>query len=169
MELFFGTDNLPYEKIGNNEPVCIADEVHFEIPDNWEWVRLGTISDYATIKQKAKTQLVSPEIWELNLEDIEKGGRIIAVKSVRECKSTGDKTVFHKGDILYSKLRPYLLKILVAPNDGICTPEIVPFKVLGKIISEYIVAFLKSPMVDSFINSITYGVKMPRVYNGLIN
>ena len=36
-------NNLPYEKIGKNEPVCIADEVPFEIPDSWEWVRLSTI------------------------------------------------------------------------------------------------------------------------------
>ncbi len=34
---------MPYEKIGKNEPVCIADEVPFEIPDSWEWVRLGKI------------------------------------------------------------------------------------------------------------------------------
>ena len=34
------TDNLPYEKVGKNEPVCIADEVPFEIPESWEWVRL---------------------------------------------------------------------------------------------------------------------------------
>jgi len=33
-------DNTPYEKIGNNEPVNIADEVPFEIPDSWEWIRL---------------------------------------------------------------------------------------------------------------------------------
>ena len=33
-------DNLPYEKVGNNEPVCIADEVPFDIPDSWEWVRI---------------------------------------------------------------------------------------------------------------------------------
>ena len=36
-------DNLPYEKVGNNEPVCITDEVPFDIPDSWEWVRLGSI------------------------------------------------------------------------------------------------------------------------------
>ncbi|MCI5839222.1 MAG: restriction endonuclease subunit S, partial [Peptoniphilaceae bacterium] len=36
-------DNLPYEKIGNNEPICIADEVPFDIPDSWEWTRLGSI------------------------------------------------------------------------------------------------------------------------------
>ena len=36
-------DNLPYEKVGKNEPVCIADEVPFEIPESWEWVRLSNI------------------------------------------------------------------------------------------------------------------------------
>ena len=35
--------NLPYEKVGKNEPVCIADEVPFEIPESWEWVRLGNV------------------------------------------------------------------------------------------------------------------------------
>ena len=36
------SDNMPYEKIGNSEPVCIADEVPFDIPESWEWVRIGT-------------------------------------------------------------------------------------------------------------------------------
>ena len=34
---------MPYEKIGENEPVCIADEVPFEIPESWEWVRLKNL------------------------------------------------------------------------------------------------------------------------------
>ena len=40
----FYTDNLPYEKVGKNEPVCIADEVPFEIPESWEWVRLKNLT-----------------------------------------------------------------------------------------------------------------------------
>ena len=42
--IFRGADNLPYEKIGKNEPVCIADEVPFDIPESWEWVRLKDIT-----------------------------------------------------------------------------------------------------------------------------
>ena len=41
--IFRGTDNLPYEQVGKNEPVCIADEVPFEIPENWEWVRISGV------------------------------------------------------------------------------------------------------------------------------
>ena len=57
---------------------------------------------------------------------------------------------------------PNLLKILVAPDDGICTPEIIPFSVYGDISAEYIVMFLKSPYVDGLVNGETYGIKMPR-------
>ena len=155
-------DNTPYEKIGD-EVRSLADEVPFDIPDSWEWVRLGNISSYAETKQKVNATSADPSIWGLDLEDIEKGGRLLEYKTVGERKAVGDKTVFTKGDILYSKLRPYLLKILVAPDDGICTPEIVPFRVYGGIDPSYIVNYLKSPYVDNLINSITYGVKMPRV------
>ena len=141
----------------------LADEVPFDIPDSWEWVRLGNISSYAETKQKVNATSADPSIWGLDLEDIEKGGRLLEHKTVGERKAVGDKTVFTKGDVLYSKLRPYLLKILVAPDDGICTPEIVPFRVYGGIDPNYIVNYLKSPYVDNLINSITYGVKMPRV------
>ena len=48
--IFRGADNLPYEKVGNQEPVCIADEVPFEIPETWEWVRLGEIFQHNTGK-----------------------------------------------------------------------------------------------------------------------
>ena len=161
--IFRGADNLPYEKVGKNEPVCIADEVPFDIPETWEWARLGMISTYSNTKQKINAQNADPKMWVLDLEDIEKGGRLLEQKTVEERKAVGDKTFFDSGDILYSKLRPYLLKILVAPDCGICTPEIVPFKVFGKLDPEYVVAFLKCPYVDGVINSVTYGVKMPRV------
>ena len=161
--IFRGADNLPYEKVGKNEPVGIVDEVPFDIPDSWEWTRLGFVSSYAETKKKIKAQDAPPDLWQLDLEDIEKGGRILEHKTVGERKAVGDKTFFEAGNVLYSKLRPYLLKVLVAPADGICTPEIVPFSLYGKILPEYIVAFLKSPYVDGVINAVTYGVKMPRV------
>ena len=141
----------------------LAEEIPFDIPDSWEWVRLGSISTYAETKQKINAASADPKIWGLDLEDIEKGGRLLEHKTVGERKAVGDKTIFEKDDILYSKLRPYLLKVLVAPDAGICTPEIVPFRVYGGIDPNYIVNYLRSPHVDNLINSITYGVKMPRV------
>ena len=115
--------NTPYEKIGD-EVRSLADEVPFDIPDSWEWVRLGNISSYAETKQKVNATSADPSIWGLDLEDIEKGGRLLEYKTVGERKAVGDKTVF---------------------TNGICTPEIVPFRVYGGIDPSYIVNYLKSP------------------------
>ena len=153
-----------YEKfIATGEVKCIDEEIPFEIPNGWEWCRLGEISTYAQTKRKINASNADTQLWGLDLEDIEKGGRLLNIKTVGERKAIGDKTVFNRGDILYSKLRPYLLKILVAPEGGICTPEIIPFTCYGNICKDYIVSFLKSPYVDDYINSATFGVKMPRV------
>ena len=54
---FVSSDNLPYEKIGKNEPVCIAEEIPFEIPDSWEWVRLNEICEYI---QRGRSPKYSP-------------------------------------------------------------------------------------------------------------
>ena len=162
--IYRGEDNSYYEKIlATGEVKCIDDEVPFEIPKGWEWCRLGEISTYAQTKRKINASNADTQLWGLDLEDIEKGGRLLNIKTVGERKAIGDKTVFNRGDILYSKLRPYLLKILVAPEGGICTPEIIPFTCYGNICKDYIVSFLKSPYVDDYINSATFGVKMPRV------
>ena len=139
------------------------DEKPFEIPESWEWVRFGEISTYANKKKKINAVKAAPNLWGLDLEDIERGGRLLCIKSVGERKAIGDKTCFSEGDILYSKLRPYLLKVLIAPKDGICTPEIIPFTCYGEICKDYIVSLLKSAYIDDYINSVTFGVKMPRV------
>ena len=43
--IFRGSDRLAYET-RNGETVCIQDEIPFEIPDSWEWVRLGNITTF---------------------------------------------------------------------------------------------------------------------------
>ena len=162
--IYRGEDNSYYEKLlATGEVKCIDEEIPFEIPQGWEWCRLGEISTYAQTKRKINASNADTQLWGLDLEDIERGGRLLNIKTVGERKAIGDKTVFNRGDILYSKLRPYLLKILVAPEGGICTPEIIPFTCYGNICKDYIVSFLKSPYVDDYINSATFGVKMPRV------
>ena len=162
--IFRGEDNSHYEKfILTGEVKCIDDEIPFDLPKGWEWCRLGEISTYAQTKKKINVSNVNPQLWGLDLEDIERGGRLLTIKTVGERKAVGDKTIFNRGDILYSKLRPYLLKILVAPQGGICTPEIIPFTCYGDICNDYIVDLLKSPYVDNYINAVTFGVKMPRV------
>lgn len=68
-----------------------------------------------------------------------------------------------KAILLYSKLRPYLRKILVAPENGICTSELVPFSSYKTEFNWYLLYLLKSSYIDLTANNATYGMKMPRV------
>lgn len=145
-------------------PEITEDEIPFEIPESWEWVRVGDISSYAQTKKKISPNDIQNDMWSLDLEDIEKDtGAILNKVCASDRKISGDKVIFEKGNILYSKLRPYLLKILVAPDDGICTPELVPFDIYGEIYNRYIMWVLKAPHVNFAVNAVSYGVKMPRV------
>lgn len=56
-------DSLPYEKVGKNEPMCIADEVPFEIPESWEWVRISTI-----FTLQAGKNIKAADIFETNFD-----------------------------------------------------------------------------------------------------
>lgn len=138
-------------------------EIPFDIPDSWKWVKLGDCTGYAQTKEKVSPKDITGDMWSLDLEDVQKDTGAILVKTkASERKISGDKVKFHKGQVLYSKLRPYLKKILVAPDEGICTPELVPFDTY-LIDENYIAYVLRSPHIDYVINSVTYGVKMPRV------
>lgn len=153
-------------KIKNQKPLpeITEDEIPFDIPETWKWVRLGEISDYNNVKIKIRPNEISPDTWALDLEDIEKDtGFVIKRNFARDKIIKGERTIFYKGQILYSKLRPYLKKILVAPDSGVCSSELVPFSCFSDINSEFLVYLLKSPYIDRTINLATYGVKMPRV------
>ena len=69
--VIFRRDNSHYEKLDGVER-CIDDELPFEIPENWCWARLGSISSYAETKQKVNAVNADSAIWGLDLEDIEK-------------------------------------------------------------------------------------------------
>ncbi len=145
-------------------PEITDSEKPFDIPKGWKWVRLGDCSTYAQSKEKISKSKITADLWSLDLEDVEKEtGRIIERRLAGDRNITGEKVLFRKGQVLYSKLRPYLKKVLVAPDDGICSPEMVPFSLYANIRSQYFVYVLTSPYVDSIVNSVSYGVKMPRV------
>ena len=82
---------------------------------------------------------------------------------VRDREFKSSKNSFKKGDVLYGKLRPYLDKVIVADEDGVCTTEIVPIRVYLDITPQYLRLALKRPDFLEYVNGKTYGVKMPRL------
>jgi type I restriction enzyme, S subunit len=143
-------------EIGEEErPYCL--------PDTWEWVRLGNVTNYGT-SEKADAESVSPDTWVLDLGDIEKTtSRLIERIRFKDRAFKSSKSVFQSGDVLYGKLRPYLDKVLVADEPGVCTTEIVPIRAYYGIDPHYLRIALKSPHFIMYVNERTFGVKMPRL------
>ena len=88
---------MPYEKVGKNEPVCIADAAPVEIPDSWEWVRLGSVIELQS------GQDMTPDKYNDNgdgIPYITGASNIIDGTVVINRWTTCGKAFAHRGDIL---------------------------------------------------------------------
>ena len=148
----------------NPKAKIITDNPHYpQLPDNWVLTTVDSVCDYGN-SENVSVDDIDPSDWILELEDIEKdSGRIITQKSKHERTINGVRHRFVNGDVLYSKLRTYLNKVLVAQKDGYCTTEIIPVKSYDCVIPEYLCAWLRSPFFLSYTAECCYGVKMPRL------
>ena len=161
--IFKGEDNSYYEKFTlSGEVKCIDEEIPFEIPNGWVWCRLGNIVDFST-NLSVKSNAIPPDAWLLDLEDIEKEtGKILQKKRYIDVISKSDKHKFFSDNILYSKLRPYLNKVVLADEEGFCTSEILVFD-FNLIYNKYALWYLRSPFFVEYAMKDAYGVKMPRL------
>lgn len=139
------------------------EEIPFDIPKGWVWCRLGEICNYGS-SPKAEPKDIYENTWVLDLEDIEKEtSKLLCKIYYKERNSLSTKSIFKKGQVLYSKLRPYLDKVIVADEDGVCTTEILPLKLFGELNPYYIKSTLKRIDFLKYVSSVTKGMKMPRL------
>ena len=134
-----------------------------ELPDNWVICCLGELCDYGNCIN-VDIAAIDESAWMLDLEDIEKDTGVVLQKIRKaERNAASTKHFFHKGQVLYSKLRPYLNKVVLADEDGYCTSEILPLEFERNILPQYARYYLMSPAFLAYADKCSYGVKMPRL------
>ena len=132
-------------------------EVQLENLSNWEHRLFSEIASLGKGKYTPKQEEALPCIELEHLE--QQTGQIIGYANSNEQNSV--KSVFHKGDVLFGKLRPYLRKFALPEYDGVCSSEIWVLHPESNIDSTFLFYLIQS---ESFIAAanISSGTKMPR-------
>ena len=160
--IFRGEDNSYYLRTG--KLVESLEDWRFDaLPETWELCCLGDVCDYGDCIN-VDTADIADDAWILDLEDIEKDtGAVIKKVTKAQRSSASTKHRFYSGQVLYSKLRPYLNKVVLSDADGYCTSEIIPLKFDRCVLPEYARYYLMSPTFLAYADRCSYGVKMPRM------
>lgn len=126
--IYRGEDNSHYEKIlATGEVKCIDEEIPFEIPNTWEWVRFKNVADIARggsprpIKSYL-TEKPNGVNW-IKIGDTEKGGKYInSVKEKIKPEGVSSSRMVHRGDFLLTNSmsfgRPYITNVDGCIHDG---------------------------------------------------
>ena len=103
--------------------------------------------------------------WLLNLDMVEQQtGRVIEYKYVGEDDLNGSIIQFDTENVLYSKLRPNLNKVVLPQKDGFSTSELLPLRPDARVLNrDYLAVFLRSDSFVTWAVSKTAGAKMPRL------
>ncbi|MDR1898034.1 MAG: N-6 DNA methylase [Prevotellaceae bacterium] len=124
--------------------------------------QIGIVSDLCTISNEKINPGDNPDIEYiyLGLEHIESNtGRIIKNTDFgRNILSA--KNIFHAGDVLYGKLRPYLNKVAIAEFDGVCSTDILVLKTSVPKLLKYI---LLSKEFVEHTSELMSGISLPRI------
>lgn len=131
-----------------------------DIPAEWSLVPFSKFA-------RVSANLVNPSDYQdylqVSPENIEKdSGKLLPCKTVSEVGVESWNHFFHKGQILYSKIRPKLNKVCIAPFDGLCSADMYPIDTDN--ISKFVVYTILSNDFNQQVAMITENrVKMPKI------
>lgn len=131
-----------------------------KIPSEWE---VGKFGRFAQIK----SNLVDPNLYleypQIAPDNIGKGsGKLIDWQTVKDSGVISWNHLFFKGQIVYSKIRPTLNKLIIAPFDGLCSADMYPIET--NIHKQFFVYMMLSQYFVEQVGLITRDrVKMPKI------
>ena len=131
-----------------------------KVPSGWV---AGRFKDVAMVR----ANLVAPDLYmdypQIAPENIEKGtGKLQGYGTVRESGIISGNHLFKKGQIIYSKIRPILNKLVITDFDGLCSADMYPIDVLGDL--RFVFYQMLAPVFVNQVAAIVgMRVKMPKI------
>lgn len=130
-----------------------------ELPDGWERKTFNDVIDISKEKYKPNN---SESKFYVGLEHIEKNLGVLTA----ECGFENIKTIknkFNVGEILYGKLRPYLNKVYLAKENGVCSTDILVLKTKKNCNAQFLTHLMLGVDFVNTMSENTSGVNLPRV------
>jgi type I restriction enzyme, S subunit len=162
------TRNLSQEQI-RRRSVSLSplppESLQYELPDSWTWAYFRDVAMIAS-------NLVDPDEFldftHLAPDNIEKGsGVLLPCATVREDKVTSKNHRFYSGQIVYSKIRPNLSKVVVVDFEGLCSADMYPIDSLVNVF--YLQLYMLSdPFLTQAVKTDTR-VAMPKINQAELN
>lgn len=137
-----------------------------KIPEHWKVMKFGRCA-------MVKSNLVNPDDYadypQISPDSIEKNsGRIFEYKTVKESGVISWNHLFFQGQIIYSKIRPMLNKVAIAPFDGLCSADMYPIETSNN--AQFLVYMMLSDCFTSQVGLVTENrVKMPKINQNELN
>lgn len=126
----------------------------------WGHVPLGDIAPARSLTMPRADSVV----WNLSLEEIESmTGRVLGRKTCRVADLGSTKCAFDGRHVLYSKLRPYLNKVVLPDSFGVGTSELIPLLPTERLDREFLAYYLRSKEFLDFAKANTRGANLPRI------
>ena len=130
---------------------------------NWLSVKLSDVAPSKPLKVEGIDG--EQDVWQVNLNQIESNTGKLLRREIQPYSMSGSSTHwFDERHVLYSKLRPYLNKVLLPSQRGVGTTELVPMLPDEKRLNrKFLAYYLRSKGFVDWISTQTAGAKMPRV------
>ena len=132
------------------------------IPAAWDVVRLGDVVTIASGQSDPKEAKFQDSLF-VAPDDIESGtGRLINRRTVAEAHAISGKYRFDKFEVLYSKIRPYLMKVYRPHESGLCSADIYPLRPKSMLEAAYLGLVLLSLSFTDYTRTCSDRTGIPR-------
>ena len=133
------------------------------IPEEWQLRPLLSTIRVASGQVDPKVEpyrsmiLVAPDHIESS------SGRLLKKETAKDQRAISGKYLFSAGDIVYSKIRPYLRKAILADFDGLCSADMYPLKPAIDVSAGFMFAVILGNHFSKYAESVSVRSGMPKI------
>ena len=140
-----------------------------DMPEHWEVAQFARQVEIAEGQVDPKVEPYA-SMWAIAPNHVESGtGRLLSRETAHEQGAISGKYICRNGDVIYSKIRPALAKVTVAPTDCLCSADMYPLRPHNSLQRDYLFWLLLSTGFTAWSTAQSDRVAMPKVNRQTLN